>query len=339
MGMCFLVACTGNQTGDQVAEVTGEVQESFLPGSIGQQGEVVIVMPELQWKGDVGEAIRALNEGPYFILPQPEQLFTFTWQPQEFFYKFYKKHHSILWVEISDNLNNLDARIMVEEDVYAEDQRIFKIFAKNGTELINLLEDKGSRLLELLNGNALERIQKQARINVSQSKRDSLKSKLNLSLDIPRNFQLVADRPGFKWYRLIKSSSNPQLDQGIFVYDYPYTEDSTFTESFLIEMRDSVLLENVPGVSENSHMSTVMLRGYEPSFEEVNRNDQYAAMIRGLWVIDEDFRGGPFVSMTSLDEENNRVVTTEGYVYAPHEEKREHMRYMEGLIRSGKIGD
>lgn len=340
IGICLLTAsCGGSKQGNDDPASADQARGSYLPGSIGQQGEVVVVMPELQWQGAEGEAIRSLNEGPYFILPQPEELFSFTWQPQDFFYKFYKKHHSILWIEVGDNLNNLEARIMVEQDVYAEGQRIFKVYAKNGTELQKLLEEKGDRLLTLMNENAMERIQEQASINVSQTKRDSLESKLNLRLDIPRNFQLVADRPGFKWYRLIKSSANPQLDQGIFVYDYPYTEDSTFTPSFLIELRDSVLLEHVPGVTENSFMTTVALPGYEPSFEEISRNGQYAAVLRGLWAIDEDFRGGPFVSMTSLDEANNRVVTTDAYVYAPHEDKREHMRYMEGLLRSARIVD
>ena len=38
--------------------------------------------------------------------------------------------------------------------------------------------------------------------------------------------------------------------------------------------------------------------------------------MRGLWRMQGDMMGGPFVSHTRLDEKNHRVVVAEGFVYA-----------------------
>ena len=42
--------------------------------------------------------------------------------------------------------------------------------------------------------------------------------------------------------------------------------------------------------------------------------------------------GGPFVSHSRVDEKNNRVITVEGFVYAPEKMKRGLMRRLEGSL-------
>ncbi|MBA7543170.1 hypothetical protein ES705_35500 [subsurface metagenome] len=47
--------------------------------------------------------------------------------------------------------------------------------------------------------------------------------------------------------------------------------------------------------------------------------------------------GGPFVSISQLDETRNRVVTIEGFVFAPAHEKRDLLRQVEAKILSLEI--
>ena len=42
--------------------------------------------------------------------------------------------------------------------------------------------------------------------------------------------------------------------------------------------------------------------------------------------------GGPFVSHIRLDEENQRVVVVEGFVYAPETNKRNYIRRLEAAL-------
>ena len=43
--------------------------------------------------------------------------------------------------------------------------------------------------------------------------------------------------------------------------------------------------------------------------------------------------GGPFYSLTVVDEARGRLITLEGYAYAPYFDKRPYIREVEGLVR------
>ena len=54
--------------------------------------------------------------------------------------------------------------------------------------------------------------------------------------------------------------------------------------------------------------------------------------LRGLWEVENDFMGGPFVSYTTLDERTNRLITLDCYVYSPKYGKRNYLRALEHLV-------
>ena len=53
---------------------------------------------------------------------------------------------------------------------------------------------------------------------------------------------------------------------------------------------------------------------------------------RGLWKMEHDAMGGPFVSHSRVDTLNNRVVVAEGFVYAPEKMKRGLIRRLEAAL-------
>ena len=55
--------------------------------------------------------------------------------------------------------------------------------------------------------------------------------------------------------------------------------------------------------------------------------------------MENDFMGGPFYSLTLVDEGRGRLLTLEGYAYAPYFDKRPYIREVEGLIRTSVIAD
>jgi hypothetical protein len=59
--------------------------------------------------------------------------------------------------------------------------------------------------------------------------------------------------------------------------------------------------------------------------------------MRGLWVVKGDCMGGPYVSFSRVDEENNRVIVVEGFVYAPEKMKRGLIRRLEGALYTLKL--
>ena len=59
---------------------------------------------------------------------------------------------------------------------------------------------------------------------------------------------------------------------------------------------------------------------------------RYVLEARGFWKMENDMMGGPFVSHSSVDTVNNRVVVVEGFVYAPEKMKRTMIRRLEAAL-------
>ena len=71
---------------------------------------------------------------------------------------------------------------------------------------------------------------------------------------------------------------------------------------------------------------------------EFLHNEAYCAEVRGLWKIyNGSLMGGPFVSLSRLDEIHQRIVTIEGFVFAPGKDKRNYIRQLEAAIYSAKM--
>ena len=56
--------------------------------------------------------------------------------------------------------------------------------------------------------------------------------------------------------------------------------------------------------------------------------------MRGLWEMENDMMGGPFVSYSQVDTAKNIVVVTEGFIYAPEKRKRDYIREMEAALQT-----
>ena len=59
----------------------------------------------------------------------------------------------------------------------------------------------------------------------------------------------------------------------------------------------------------------------------------WAAEIRGLWkILDGEAMGGPYVSLTRLDEIHQQVITAETFIYASGQKKRNALRQSEAIL-------
>jgi hypothetical protein len=73
---------------------------------------------------------------------------------------------------------------------------------------------------------------------------------------------------------------------------------------------------------------------YIPGQKEISLNGVYVNELRGLWQVEGDFMGGPYVNYSLVDAQKNRVICIDGYVYAPKFDKREFLREQEALIKT-----
>jgi hypothetical protein len=61
--------------------------------------------------------------------------------------------------------------------------------------------------------------------------------------------------------------------------------------------------------------------------------------MRGLWKLEHDFMGGPYISLSVLDPARKRVITVEGDVYAPKNNKRNLLQQVAAMIYTLDLPD
>ena len=125
------------------------------------------------------------------------------------------------------------------------------------------------------------------------------------------------------------STNTGKKDMSIVLYSYPYTDANTFTLEYFLNKRDSVMKVNIPGGPEGSYMTTQRDYVY---VKDATVHGKYAQVARGLWRVQGDRMGGPFVSHSRVDEVNGRVIVAEAFVYAPESLKRDLIRRMEAAL-------
>jgi hypothetical protein len=90
--------------------------------------------------------------------------------------------------------------------------------------------------------------------------------------------------------------------------------------------------EKVHGARDSSWMTTTKL--IMPELEIKKFKGLQYGELRGLWELVNDYMGGPFVSRSYIDPNRQRIVTVEGYIYAPRFDKRDYVRRVMGIINT-----
>ena len=91
---------------------------------------------------------------------------------------------------------------------------------------------------------------------------------------------------------------------------------------------------NMPGGKPGQYIQTE--KDYV-SITETSHRDRYLQITRGLWYMENDMMGGPFVSHSVVDEMNNRVIVVEAFVYAAGQKKGKFIRKLEASLYTLKL--
>lgn len=307
-----------------------------LPGKVGPIGEVLVVIPEKHWDGEIVAALRSFAEEPYTLLPQAENTLDLTLLDPVEFGRFWKPHRNVVIIDIADRIDTQTPSLKIYKNKYANDQVYAEIKGKTTHGIAETIRENGEALINAINRAELKRIASLVRSYSNESLTSTIKEKYAISIDFPRDAQLVKAYENFVWVQReqtrMKGGNNHDVKQGFFIYSYPYHSDSVFSYNYLLEKRNKTLKKYVEGGPKGSYMTTEMQ--LPPRYEEVSFKSEFAAEMRGLWRMENDFMGGPFYSMTLYDKANERIVTVDGYAYAPYFNKREYIREVEGIIKT-----
>lgn len=242
--------------------------------------------------------------------------------------------YSILSDSLAQINDSAKIRTYLKKNMWAYPQQILFIYAKTNNDLYDYLLQNREKLLERVY--TMER--ESFVINNRAQKQDTiakfLTQNFGFSLEVPDKFRVAkfeeVGKSKFAWLR----RETPHISQDIVVYTQPYTNKQQLIVEDIILSRDSVLGKYIPGEAKGSYMATE--KAFPFMHTEMDFKGHYTVEVRALWKTENDFMGGPFYSLTMVDETNRQLVTVEGFVYSPKYDKTQYLRQLEVILNSLK---
>lgn len=294
----------------------------ILPPSSGTHSELLLVMPDELWIGPAGEAFRELYLADQEGLPQSEAYFDASRVEPNEVNRILQKTKSIMWVEKSDT-----SFVKMQKDLWARPQRIVRMTAQSEKELVEEIKGSAKQVINAFKEHDMSVIQSRLRKSAYAYTHENLKKIGIKKMLLHKGFDPTLDKENLK----IFATKTVKTIQYIMVSERPMTEGMVSMDD-IIAHRDSIGKKYFEGTHEDSYMETELL--IPPFTETTEISGMFALETRGLWRMENDFMGGPFLSYTIYDEKNNRILTVESVLYGPTAKKRNVVLEMEAMMRS-----
>ena len=302
-------------------------RQALLPNISGKAGEVIVVIDKGQWEGAVGTVLRDTLACDYPYLPQREPLFTLINVAPVGFTQMFQLHRNIVIVNIKPDVT--EPGIIYRNDVWARPQCVIRINAADADTAIQLIKDDSKKIVATLEQAERDRVIANAKKYEELSLAPEVAKMAGGSPHFPSGYKLKIKTDDFIWIEY-----NPQyVTQGILIYKYPVVEGEQMMDlDNILENSNEMLKKNVPGMFDNTYMTTSSI--VRPSIEYKRFKGLDFAEIRGLWEVQNDFMGGPFVSHAFYSQDGKDVIVLQAFVYAPKYDKRHYLKQVESVIYS-----
>lgn len=308
--------------------------ERLLTSATGSIYECLIVSDAV-----VKEPVCSIMGADMYGLPQMEPIFTVTHVPVSQFDDLLKSTRNILFVDVNPS-KYTQMKVLKSRDMWSKPQAYIRIQAPSDEAFLAYWSENGEAVREWFVREEIARQIRFYRASTNKNAREALRVR-RYDMLIPEDFVTVkseklfvnSDSVDVVWC----CNNKGPMRKDVIVYSYPYTAQEQFDNAAIIGMRNAVLGQIVSAQVAGSHMGTEY-KHFPPVTRSVaslqdTTGGFYAKETRGLWkMLDGEAMGGPFVSLTRLDQVNGRVVTAEAFLFAPGQKKRNAMRQIEAIL-------
>ena len=306
-------------------KATSKKKKSLLmPNASGLPYEMLVVMDDDQWDRPLGRAVFNVLDSDVPGLPQSERSFRISRvEPDGFNSNMFKIMRNVIKVDIQNIYTQ--PKFKFARNVYSYPQMIMTLQAPDEESLTEYINNNQQSIIDFFTKAEMNREIENLRDRHNPEVSRLAEEILDVDIWVPWELNKFKKGKDFLW----ASTNVGKKDMNLVLYSYPYTDKNTFTLDYFLQKRDSVMKANIPGGPKGSYMTTNHDYVY---VEDGTVRGKYAQIARGLWRIQGDRMGGPFVSHSRVDEANGRVVVAEAFIYAPESLKRDLLRRMEAAL-------
>lgn len=299
-------------------------KEQIFPQASGRPYEVLVVLDNKTWEAPAGRALFDILDTDVPCLPQSERSFHITQiEPKDLSANF-SIFRNIIQVNI-DKSQFSRTGMRFSRNKYAMDQIVLTINSPSEDDFQQFCIKHKQEVLDFLTRTEMNRLIKELETKYSKVTYDLAWQVFTCRFYAPKELKAYKKGKQFFW----TSNNTASGLENICMYSYPYEGPETFNKEYMTAKRDSVMKLNLPGERAGMYMKTDTLCTITKPIVVHNR---FAMEMRGLWYMENDCMGGPFISHSRVDTETNRVVVVEGFVYAPEKMKRGLIRRLEGSL-------
>lgn len=307
------------------ALVSCKSTKALLPNVSGKAGEIIVVIDKADWEGNLGTKVRELLACDCPFLAQREPLYSLVNVPPGGFGDLFKVHRNILYFNI--NPQGDSAAVRYRSDVWAAPQCMVQVNSPTSDKAAELLEQNGTKIVGFIEQAERDRVIRNSIRYEQKEIAPKVAEVFGGSPHFPMGYKIKKLTSDFGWI----ADEKQYTMQGIFIYKYPVGSND-LTLSKIIDKRNTVLKDNVPGMFENTWMTTGTFM--PPSLEFIRFRGRDFAQVRGLWEVENDYMGGPFVSHSFYSPDGDSIICAEAFVYAPRYDKRQYLRQVESILFS-----
>ena len=306
-------------------KATSQKKKSLLmPNASGLPYEMLVVMDDAQWDRPLGRAVFNVLDSDVPGLPQSERSFRISRvAPDGFNSNMFRIMRNVIKVDIQNIYTQ--PKFKFARNVYSYPQMIMTLQAPDEESLTEYINNNQQSIIDFFTKAEMNREIENLRERHNPEVSRLAEEILGVDIWVPWELNKFKKGKDFLW----ASTNVGKKDMNLVLYSYPYTDKNTFTLDYFLQKRDSVMTANIPGGPKGSYMTTNHDYVY---VEDGTVRGKYAQIARGLWRIQGDRMGGPFVSHSRVDEANGRVVVAEAFIYAPESLKRDLLRRMEAAL-------
>ncbi|MFI3304361.1 MAG: DUF4837 family protein [Rikenellaceae bacterium] len=312
-----------------IAVVSCDALHTAADNKVNSQGapyELIIVCDQPEWEGALGDTLRSVFTAEIPYLTQKEPIFDVLRVTERGFTNLVTRHRNIFKTLIVPTIDS--ASVVVQYDLTASPQIVLTLQGGSQEAITKCLSENRAQIVAALEGAERDRaIEYAQKFNV-KSLETLIKEKFLFDMKVPAGYTLRNDGDNFLWM----SYEYPTASQGVVIYSYPAVDGvKSLNEADLLAARNK-FVSKIPGPVEGSYMTT--FDEYTPDYRIYRLGGRIWAEMRGLWEVEGDFMGGPFVSYSTLNTQTGEIVTIDCYVFSPKLGKRNFMRGVEHLIHN-----
>lgn len=308
----------------------GGGRKAALQAVTGSVNEILVITPKVRWDGPIGDSIRAYFGQPQMGLPQGEPVFDLISLPMSNFDKTVKAHRNVLIVSLKSSVDT--ASITYSDSPWARSQKVFRIVAPTEEAFYKVFDANKEKIMRVFLAAERDRLIDIYKSSPNTKVFDTFRDEYDMLLYCPGGYNINKDTADFVW-----ASYETRVDsRGFIFFEEPYESVSQLEYQVILDEVNEKLKQFIPGPLDSTWMALDMVTPMTAANYQY-AGKHYAWLIKGLWQVENDYMGGPFVLNVVLDQKNNRVLYMMGYVYAPDGKKRNLLRQVESIIYSMNI--